>query len=504
MRRAAEVSGRMAFSSQTRVTVVGAARSGVAAAELLARRGARVTVTDGRREIDARRMRSRMRGIALELGGHRAETLASRGPRRGEPGRAARSAGARRRRGARACRSIGELELASRWLQGRVIAVTGTKGKSTTTTLAGRMLEAAGFRVRGGRQHRRAAERAGGRLDARHAARRRGEQLPAGSDRRVPPVDRGAVELLAGPPRSAPDDRGVRGGEGADLREADAGRLGGGERGRRVGARDGGRREERGTSRYGFDARGEGSRVARRAIVERRRKGRHDARAASSACVLRPPHPERRGGGGGHQPAWPGRRAEAMTQAVSAFPGLEHAMELVATVDGVRFVERLEGHQRRVGAAVDRERRPRSGRHPRRPLQGRRVRAICGPPLRERGGWRGGDRRSAAAHRRALDDLDGAGARGRVDGRRGATRDSRWRVTGGDGGARAGVRELRHVRATTRSADDGSRRRCSGSPRSGRADRESSEQSSVGVRDWELAAGNAGCPGLRSSCPDPD
>ena len=42
---------------------------------------------------------------------------------------------------------IGELELASRWLRGRVIAITGTKGKSTTTTLTGRMLEASGFRV---------------------------------------------------------------------------------------------------------------------------------------------------------------------------------------------------------------------------------------------------------------------------------------------------------------------------------------------------------------------
>jgi len=40
-----------------------------------------------------------------------------------------------------------EIELASRWLQGRVIAITGTKGKSTTTALTGRMLEAAGFRV---------------------------------------------------------------------------------------------------------------------------------------------------------------------------------------------------------------------------------------------------------------------------------------------------------------------------------------------------------------------
>jgi UDP-N-acetylmuramoylalanine--D-glutamate ligase len=39
---------------------------------------------------------------------------------------------------------IGELELAWRWLKGPVIAITGTKGKSTTTTLVGRMLTSAG------------------------------------------------------------------------------------------------------------------------------------------------------------------------------------------------------------------------------------------------------------------------------------------------------------------------------------------------------------------------
>ena len=42
---------------------------------------------------------------------------------------------------------IGELELAWRWIRGRVIAITGTKGKSTTTTLVGRMLTAGGHRV---------------------------------------------------------------------------------------------------------------------------------------------------------------------------------------------------------------------------------------------------------------------------------------------------------------------------------------------------------------------
>ena len=42
---------------------------------------------------------------------------------------------------------VGELELASRWLRGRIVAITGTKGKSTTTTLTGRMLEEGGHRV---------------------------------------------------------------------------------------------------------------------------------------------------------------------------------------------------------------------------------------------------------------------------------------------------------------------------------------------------------------------
>src|SRR5262245_16960434 len=136
----------MSFSvAGQRVVVVGAARSGVAAAELLARRGARVTVTDRKAEIDAADALAD-RGIALELGGHRAGTLASADLVVVSPGvpldqpalRAARDAGVP---------IVGELELASRWLKGRVIAITGTKGKSTTTTLTGRMLEASGLRV---------------------------------------------------------------------------------------------------------------------------------------------------------------------------------------------------------------------------------------------------------------------------------------------------------------------------------------------------------------------
>ncbi|MDQ3488011.1 MAG: UDP-N-acetylmuramoyl-L-alanine--D-glutamate ligase [Acidobacteriota bacterium] len=127
------------------VTVVGAARSGVAAAHLLARRGATVTLTDLQPAIPEEDA-LRAAGVALELGGHDAATLTradivvlSPGVPSTEPAiQAAMAAGVH---------VIGELELASRWLRGRVVAITGTKGKSTTTTLTGRMLEAGGHHV---------------------------------------------------------------------------------------------------------------------------------------------------------------------------------------------------------------------------------------------------------------------------------------------------------------------------------------------------------------------
>ena len=131
--------------SGQQVVVVGAARSGVAAAELLVRRGARVTLTDMRAEIEAAGQ-LRDAGVHLELGGHQLTTLLGADlivlspgvPPGQETIAAARAAGVP---------VMGELELASRWLRGRIIAITGTKGKSTTTTLAGRMLEAGGHRV---------------------------------------------------------------------------------------------------------------------------------------------------------------------------------------------------------------------------------------------------------------------------------------------------------------------------------------------------------------------
>jgi UDP-N-acetylmuramoylalanine--D-glutamate ligase len=127
------------------VVVVGAARSGIAAAELLLRRGARVTLSETRSAFDAMDT-LRERGVALELGGHQPETFEQAELLVLSPGvdPAQPSIEHAREHGVEI---IGELELASRWVLGPIVAVTGTKGKSTTTTLIGRMLEAAGRQV---------------------------------------------------------------------------------------------------------------------------------------------------------------------------------------------------------------------------------------------------------------------------------------------------------------------------------------------------------------------
>ncbi|HSD77312.1 MAG TPA: UDP-N-acetylmuramoyl-L-alanine--D-glutamate ligase [Solirubrobacteraceae bacterium] len=131
-----EVAGR-------RVVVVGAARSGVAAAELLARRGAIVTLADLKPDLpDADRLR--IAGVALALGPHEPQLFGSADLVVLSPGVPLRQPALARAKRAKVP-IVGELELASRLLRGRIVAITGTKGKSTTTTLVGRMLGAAGF-----------------------------------------------------------------------------------------------------------------------------------------------------------------------------------------------------------------------------------------------------------------------------------------------------------------------------------------------------------------------
>ncbi|MGP8270010.1 MAG: UDP-N-acetylmuramoyl-L-alanine--D-glutamate ligase [Terracidiphilus sp.] len=131
-----------------KVLVVGLGKSGLAAALFLRRRGAQVTVSDVRsaealsKEIPA----LLEEGINVEAGGHglltfRRQDLIVVSP--GVPlntqelvqammfGRPV----------------IGELELAARFLKGKMLAITGSNGKTTTTALVGEILKRAGMPI---------------------------------------------------------------------------------------------------------------------------------------------------------------------------------------------------------------------------------------------------------------------------------------------------------------------------------------------------------------------
>ena len=131
-----------------RVTVVGMARSGVAAARLLQDAGALVTVAD-------RKNRGELLGILgsldqaairLVLGDDYESALSQAELVVISPGVPYRLEALERVR-RRGVKVISELDLASRFLSAPILALTGTNGKSTTVTLIGKMLQESGKRV---------------------------------------------------------------------------------------------------------------------------------------------------------------------------------------------------------------------------------------------------------------------------------------------------------------------------------------------------------------------
>ncbi|MBU4184869.1 MAG: UDP-N-acetylmuramoyl-L-alanine--D-glutamate ligase [Proteobacteria bacterium] len=130
------------------ILVVGLGVTGVATARFLKNRGASVTVTDQKKEQELKAFQPLIveSGIRMEFGQHRIETfektdiiVISPGvPHTIEPILKAKERG---------IPVLGEIELASRFIAEPIIAVTGTNGKTTTTTLLGKMLEDSGLKV---------------------------------------------------------------------------------------------------------------------------------------------------------------------------------------------------------------------------------------------------------------------------------------------------------------------------------------------------------------------
>lgn len=134
-----------------KVLIIGAARSGIACAKFLAARGAVVAIND-QKPLDkwtAEALALKSEGVGCvpgEAPGWLLDNIelvvVSPGvPTKSIPLRYAERAGAE---------VIGEVELASRYLKGRIVAITGSNGKTTTTALTGELLKDAGLTVQVG------------------------------------------------------------------------------------------------------------------------------------------------------------------------------------------------------------------------------------------------------------------------------------------------------------------------------------------------------------------
>ena len=128
-----------------RVLVVGLGKSGLSAAMFLRAQGARVTVSDARSAVAlAKEIPALLEaGIMVESGGHGLLTFRRQDLIVVSPG-VPMDTPEVKQVVAFGLPVIGELELASRYLQGRIVAITGSNGKTTTTTLVGKIFGDAG------------------------------------------------------------------------------------------------------------------------------------------------------------------------------------------------------------------------------------------------------------------------------------------------------------------------------------------------------------------------
>jgi UDP-N-acetylmuramoylalanine--D-glutamate ligase len=131
-----------------RVLVVGLGKSGVASALFLKKHGARVTVSDTKSPDQLREEIPLLldHGITVETGGHGERTFRGQDLIVVSPGVPVDAAPLVQARAAGEP-VIGEIELAAQNLSGPIVAITGSNGKTTTTTLVGEILSAGGLTV---------------------------------------------------------------------------------------------------------------------------------------------------------------------------------------------------------------------------------------------------------------------------------------------------------------------------------------------------------------------
>ncbi len=140
---------RLSVGPKSKVLVVGLGTSGLWTARWLAGQGADVIVTERKREseLDPDILRELLElGSTLELGGHKKKTFLNVDTIILSPG-VPHDMALIKSASEKEIPVVGELELASRFIDTPIIAVTGTNGKTTVTTFLGHMLENAGFNV---------------------------------------------------------------------------------------------------------------------------------------------------------------------------------------------------------------------------------------------------------------------------------------------------------------------------------------------------------------------
>jgi UDP-N-acetylmuramoylalanine--D-glutamate ligase len=129
-----------------RILVVGLGKSGVASALFLKARGAKVTVSDSKSPAELKDAIPSLldAGIAVETGGHGERTFQGQDLIVVSPGVPVDAAPLVQAR-ALGEKVIGEVELAAQFFPGQIIAITGSNGKTTTTTLTGEIVASGGF-----------------------------------------------------------------------------------------------------------------------------------------------------------------------------------------------------------------------------------------------------------------------------------------------------------------------------------------------------------------------